>query len=536
MPVDRPPTHFANNAAMNRSKTLEIMNISQSNAVVEVNHISSETRGTFARTLGTRPRSSQRQSAHSTHVVDKVQGSRILPHRLGVDKALQKKLGDCDRNHPLDIAQTTGGYVITCLPVYYELLKNNLGAYISNSSNLRLSKDFECQLDQSGATQSLVLRVNFKNGKHYCTINLYNTSSKIVVNGKSSPRFIEEHFPVIHSHIKKQLSDNNISISSLNQCLITSLESALSNRLPNGRDSIISPIDKDTLTTASKCAPLAGTTHEDFSQHEVDSTCPLCKFAADGETVYCDICFSWIHWACEGLNKDQYMELQNSPEQYTCTLCMTNSDTGSSTVHTSQVCIPMSTRSGLTPTSSPMLCAGASSPMSLPTVTMATTVTSSLGSSTTTLALNTRPSCATTSKTTNAYPSIEKKSPYNKRTPTPVQQHPKPHLVNKVDTHTSQPSDCSQPSSTNSHTKDPQHKKLQQWEKDLKKREVHVSHSERQTAAQISTIISLKEKVKDLEQSNRCIKLEMATKPLHGLARPARAAGPRSPRAAAGLN
>ena len=69
---------------------------------------------------------------------------------------------------------------------------------------------------------------------------------------------------------------------------------------------------------------------------------------------------------------------------------------------------------------------------------------------------------------TNAYPSIEKKSPYNKCTPTPVQQHPKPHLVNKVDMYTSQPSDCSQPSSINSHTKDPHHKKLQQWEKDLK--------------------------------------------------------------------
>ena len=134
----------------------------------------------------------------------------------------------------------------------------------------------------------------------------------------------------------------------------------------------------------------------------------------------------------------------------------------------------------------------------------------SYSSNTTTLALNTRPSCSTTRKMTNAYPSIEKKSPYNKRTPTPAQQHPKPHSVNKVDTYTSQPSDCSQPSSTNSHTKDPQHKKLQQWE-DLKKREVHVSHSERQTAAQISTIISLKEKVKNLEQSNRCIKLEMAT-------------------------
>ena len=222
--------------------------------------------------------------------------------------------------------------------------------------------------------------VNFKNGKHYCTINLYNTSSKIVVNGKSSPRFIEGHFPVIHSHIKKQLSDNNISISSLNQCLVASLESALSNRLPNRRDSIISSTNKDTLTTASKCAPLSGTTHEDFTQNEVDSTCPLCKFAADGETVYCDICFSWIHWACEGIKNDQYLDLQNSSEQYTCTLCTTNSDTGPSTVQTSQLSIPMSPCSGLTPTSSPMLCAGTSSLASLRTATMATTVTSSIGS------------------------------------------------------------------------------------------------------------------------------------------------------------
>ena len=52
-------------------------------------------------------------------------------------------------------------------------------------------------------------------------------------------------------------------------------------------------------------------------------------------------------------------------------------------------------------------------------------------------------------------------------------------------------------------------KKLKIWEKELKKRELEVEHSESKMAARTALINSLEVRIKDLEHSNRLLKLQI---------------------------
>ena len=58
-----------------------------------------------------------------------------------------------------------------------------------------------------------------------------------------------------------------------------------------------------------------------------------------------------------------------------------------------------------------------------------------------------------------------------------------------------------------------QDRKNVQWDRELKKRETAVSHAERQMAAQRSTISNLDERLNEVEQNNRLLKLKLATQP-----------------------
>ena len=58
-----------------------------------------------------------------------------------------------------------------------------------------------------------------------------------------------------------------------------------------------------------------------------------------------------------------------------------------------------------------------------------------------------------------------------------------------------------------------QDRKNVQWDRELKKRETAVSHAEQQMAAQRSTISNLEERLNEVEQSNRLLKLQLATQP-----------------------
>ena len=146
---------------------------------------------------------------------------------MNTTKALSNKLVACDRQTILDIELTDGGYVFTCVSAYYELMKASIIRFIESTDSLLVKKN-TTQKDQNGATQSLVLRVtNSDTGRLFCTITLYNTTSKILINGKSAAKFVNEHIPELHKKIANELASINTSTEAINSILRESIKAAL---------------------------------------------------------------------------------------------------------------------------------------------------------------------------------------------------------------------------------------------------------------------------------------------------------------------
>ena len=54
--------------------------------------------------------------------------------------------------------------------------------------------------------------------------------------------------------------------------------------------------------------------------------CGVCGKSVNNnqKAIQCDICNFWVHIKCNGLNNDDYVLLQNSPDKWFCTKCSNN--------------------------------------------------------------------------------------------------------------------------------------------------------------------------------------------------------------------
>ena len=408
---------------------------------------------------------------------------KSLPHTINKCRALQQKLGDCRRSALMNINTTDGGIVVTCTPPYYELLKNGIANYIDQCPKLSLISETP-HVDGDGATQSTVLKV--RSGRFNCTLNLHHTTSRIVINGKSARKFVEDHFPALNAGIKDNLEKQNISISDLNTQLRTLLELALSNTGSSTRVAA-SDLDHETLALMSnQCVTPPAVILRETEPDDV--LCPLCRFPAAGDTIQCDICNSWLHRACENLDNKTYNNYMNNSTSYSCSLCKSNTEVAPApnTLSSTAILPLVGTLPEPTLAAAPVAPALATAPTPVPLAVV--------------------PSVIAPQHVYTPPASMEQHPPKGPR------KKGQQGVTLSVNTATAPPTGTqAEPPLVAPSGRDPHQKRLQQWEKELKKRETGVVHSERQAAAQRSTISNLEERLKQTEQSNRMLKLHLAT-------------------------
>lgn len=250
---------------------------------------------------------------------------KSLPHKLNKTKSLQKKISACNRPCDLEIKPTDGGLVITCSAGYYELFKDAIVPYVEESSQLIFKAKDKKQKDLSAAVQSSSHAINFRNGIPCCVINMYNTTSRILINGKSATKFVKDHMPQINSYIGAKLQSMNCTVAEINQFLLLALEEA------TATDQSKQPLRKgDTASKNKKQSQSKGKrfTRKKLSDNQAElllaeedlTHCPICHKDADGDTILCDICLLWVHKECEGMSPTAFKLIEGS-KQYTCTLC-----------------------------------------------------------------------------------------------------------------------------------------------------------------------------------------------------------------------
>ena len=141
--------------------------------------------------------------------------------------------------------------------------------------------------------------------KHKFTVNLYHTTSSVLINGKQiKDIFVQKHLPVIEGEISAtpniDLADKTISamISGIQQQRNrTTVNQAEDNGLCDSAGAVLSVNNSnDNIQYTSTC-----TSHLDVSSSNDDYNCKICSKPCLEKSIECSCCNTWIHYQCENL-------------------------------------------------------------------------------------------------------------------------------------------------------------------------------------------------------------------------------------------
>lgn len=156
-------------------------------------------------------------------------------------------------------------------------------------------------MDNGGLTVGSTYKIDYKKSP-CCTINLYNTSSVLLINGAAAPRFMEVHFPAIVSRIPDALAARGLTLDVVNSYMKDCISSAKRVRSkPDGQQIV----RRRQFPVANRRSSSAA----DVAAEESPTLCPYCELEAASECVLCDTCHSWVHATCEDIPEDVYQTL-----------------------------------------------------------------------------------------------------------------------------------------------------------------------------------------------------------------------------------
>ena len=261
-------------------------------------------------------------------------------------KALKKKQTQCEAAHLSYQMKPDRNFVMRMSPAAYELTKlivveelysdpfyNNF--YIESGIN-----EDECQ-NQVGSIFRIFNRKkdSSKGISLKFTINFYHTTSTILVNGNKVEIFEKELFEricqgirkygakltIVNEQISMALSDIERKHSSKNMGTRSKHKLMIEY---NGTDTGVSSETEKAAVCSDKTIGLEEMRSDTsaFSLGDLRGDiyqCPICDLTADGETIACEECGEWFHFACAGLDKAAASSIHDDVP-YICLLCNDN--------------------------------------------------------------------------------------------------------------------------------------------------------------------------------------------------------------------
>ena len=232
-------------------------------------------------------------------------------------KALQKKLAGCLREH-LSVELKPGKNLILKLSTAaYELAKYITIDALQNDCPSGLICSKEVAVDQNG--DSVELRMKLVNKKRdglpgsqtKLTINFYNTTSNIMVNGSKVDLFIDNILPILNSQLEQHCS----SLDAVN----THLGSTINHAVKNTGVSATNVIP----TTSTEVAIATPENIQMQDKPTPEFTCPVCELDAGSETIACEECNERFHFQCAGLSNEDVKKIRGN-SSFICKCCNDN--------------------------------------------------------------------------------------------------------------------------------------------------------------------------------------------------------------------
>ena len=149
-------------------------------------------------------------------------------YESNIEKTSEKKLVAAKRVKNLKYKYTDGGVVGTAGAVTLGLIKHATLQLYSQYPSGKGSAHITFITDNSKQFHvQYTIRVSEKNDRAY-TINLYHTTSKMLVNGRNIEKIMQDDLRDIHIRIEKALNNNNNpDIGNLNEMFIEQLSQLL---------------------------------------------------------------------------------------------------------------------------------------------------------------------------------------------------------------------------------------------------------------------------------------------------------------------
>ena len=251
------------------------------------------------------------------------------------DRALLRKRDACDR---VSTVEDKGGNLIISLDTCtFELLRTEIldCVHIPKTGSSRQLM-YTQVTDKKGMTVQDTIQAKSWNalgrlagGNHgpcNVTLNLYRTSSRIMVNGSGYERLkgpMQKLVERTRSNGAVRKANNQIKMRIAGVRNDTGLKKSrhkqqLENDTLDQPGGLLHRSDSGPDPNRSEaCNDLP----ESEDEHE-NAICPICDVGVSADGVFCETCDSWLHYKCLGLSRAQtvYFEENNTP--YTCHSCM----------------------------------------------------------------------------------------------------------------------------------------------------------------------------------------------------------------------
>ena len=157
-------------------------------------------------------------------------------------------------------------------------------------------------------------------------INLYHTTSVLLVNGSRTDIFLTDIYEDLCSLMEsrcKQLDISNLNIANSLSKEASKKSVIISNPIGSSHIDETEPINNDNLTTNNINDHSGEQTLTD-NQHEEDvcEICPICHKSAYGKVVQCGECGDWYHYECLKIDDTTIQTLGD--DDFICRLCTDN--------------------------------------------------------------------------------------------------------------------------------------------------------------------------------------------------------------------
>ena len=257
-------------------------------------------------------RRSNRQSTSNLKSVSALSKEKTEKgYTLDRTKALVKKAESCSKEHLSYTLKPGKNFVMECSTATYELSKGVIRSILETKDIFKTEYSVKTEegVDQTGAhvESRYKLFQRKKGGEPGCysklTINMYNTTSRILVNGARLDLFMNNIF----TDLKEEVEKNHNHVKIIDNSLRESINANLGIKGNNSDRPSLTNSDSEDNSSEKK------TENEQVMQNECEPNeqlnepddyieCPVCDEGALTEVIQCEECQMWFHFVCVGLN------------------------------------------------------------------------------------------------------------------------------------------------------------------------------------------------------------------------------------------